>query len=255
MALRITGAVDRREIPIKKALEIMQHQRRKLLVALVAGLPGAVAFGAQAQQPKPEPMAPPVGSRDTVVALVRQFQGPLRKVQDIKPLAGLKSQVLDGNPDLLPLIDTFVGDLDIRYVFDADSGYRYLTGRDLTMLKLTRGELPALALANQRRLYPKIAVERPTPAVGMFANGGGLEPSKLLDFDFWEKERSRPQYGGGEIIAAVPTRDVCWFTGSKPADNISNLRINTERAYKEAGERAVSKLLYVWRSRRWEVLA
>jgi uncharacterized protein YtpQ (UPF0354 family) len=236
----------------------MQHQRRKLLLATLAGLPGAAVFNTHAQQAKPAEtpvMAPPVGTRDTVVALVRRFEGPLRKVQDIKPLTGLKSQALDGNPDLLPLIDTFVGDLDIRYVFDADSGYRYLTERDLKALKIARDELLPLALANQRRLYPKITVERPTPAVGMFANGGGLEPSKLLDFDFWEKEKSRPLYAGGEIIAAVPTREVCWFTGVRPADNVANLRANTERAYKEAEERAVSRLLYVWRNKRWEVLA
>lgn len=232
----------------------MQRQRRKLLFATIAGLPGAAILHARAQQPKPEPMAPPPGTRETIVALVRRFEGPLRKVQDIKPLAGMKSAVLDGNPDLLPLIDTFVGDLDIRYVFDADSGYRYLTGRDLQTLKLAREQLLPLALANQRRLYPKVSVDRPTPAVGMFVNGGGLEPTKLLDFDFWEKEKSRALYAGGDVVAAVPARDVCWFTSLRPADNVQNLRANTERAYKEAGERGVSMLLYVWRGKRWEVL-
>lgn len=232
----------------------MQFRRRTLTFATLAAFSGAASLTARAQQAKPEPMAPPPGTRDTVVALVRRFEGPLRKVQDIKPLAGMKSAVLDGNPDLLPLIDTFVGDLDIRYVFDADSGYRYLTGRDMQTLKLSRDQLLPLALANQRRLYPKVSVDRPTPAVGMFVNGGGLEPSKLLDFDFWEKEKSRALHAGGDIVAAVPARDVCWFTSLKPADNVQNLRSNTERAHKEAGERGISKLLYVWRNKRWEVL-
>ena len=52
----------------------------------------------------------------------------------------------------------------------------------------------------------------------------------------------------------MPARDVCWFTGLKPADNVSNLRANTERAHKEAGERAISKLMYLWRNKRWELL-
>ena len=97
----------------------------------------------------------------------------------------------------------------------------------------------------------KLTVERPTALVSMFANGGELEPGKMLDFDFWEKEKSR---FGGEIVAAVPVRDVCWFTGLKPVDNVSNLRSNTARAHKEAGERAISKLMFLWRNRRWEVL-
>ncbi len=232
----------------------MQYRRRNLTLAALATLSGAASLPAHAQQSKPAEapvMAPPPGTRDTIVALVRRFEGPLRKFQDIKPLTGLKVQGLENQPDLLPLIDTFVGDLDIRYVFDADSGYRYLTERDLKTLKLTRDQLAALALANQRRLYPKITVERPTAFVGMFANGGELEPSKMLDFDFWEKEKSR---FGGEIVCAVPARDVCWFTGLKPADNVSNLRANTERAHKEAGERAISKLMYLWRNKRWELL-
>lgn len=221
---------------------------------MVAGLSGAASFRAHAQQAKPEPSAPPPGTRDNVVALVRNFQGPIRKFQDIKPLTGMTVQGLENQPDMLPLIDTFVGDLDIRYAFDADGGFRYLTGRDLKTLRLTRDQLPALAVANYRKLYPKLTVERPAPFVGMFANGGELEPSKMLDVDFWEKEKFRPLYAGGEIVCAVPARDVCWFTGLKTADNVSNLRANTVRAYKEAGERAISKLMFLWRNKRWEVL-
>lgn len=232
----------------------MQHQRRKLTLGVLAGAFGAAGLNARAQQSRPDPMAPPPGSRDNIVALVRTHQGPLRKVQDIKPVTGMKIQGLENQPDLLPVIDTFVGDLDIRYAFDMDSGFRYVTERDLKTLKLAREQLPALTVANYRKLYPKLTVERPASFVGMFANGGELEPGKMLDFDFWEKEKSRPLYAGGEIVCAVPVRDVCWFTGLKPANNVSNLRVNTERAHKDAGERAISRLMFLWRNKRWEVL-
>jgi uncharacterized protein YtpQ (UPF0354 family) len=229
----------------------IQIQRRKMTLGLLAGVCGAACARARAQQAKPGPMAPPPGIADEIVALVRQFQGPLQKFQDIKPLTGMKVEGLEDQPDMLPLIDTFVGDLDIRYAFDADNGFRYMTERDLKTFKLTRDQLLALAVANYRKRYPKIAVERPTPFVGMFTNGGQLEPSKMLDFEFWEKEKSR---SGGEIVCAVPSRDVCWFTGLQPADNVRNLRTNTERVYKDAGTRAISRLIYLWRSKRWEVL-
>ncbi len=232
----------------------IQLQRRHLMLGLLAGFSGTKSLHAHAQQTKPEPAAPPPGNRDNIVALVRQFQGPLRKFQDIKPLTGMKVQGLENQPDMLPLIDTFVGDLDIRYAFDADSGFRYLTERDLKTLKLTRDQLLPLAAANYRKRYPKMTVERPTPAVGMFANGGELEPSNMLDFEFWEKEKSRALYAGGDIVCAVPARDVCWFTSLKPAANVSNLRTNTKRAHLQAGERAISMLMYVWRNKRWEVL-
>jgi uncharacterized protein YtpQ (UPF0354 family) len=229
----------------------MYHQRRRLTLGMLAGISGAASPNAFAQQAKPDPTAPLPGTRDNLVALIRTYQGPLRKFQDIRPVTGMKIQGLENQPDLLPVIDTFVGDLDIRYAFDLESGFRYVSERDLKVFKLTREQLPALAIENYRRLYPKITVERPTSFVGMFANGGELEPCKMLDFDFWEKEKSR---FGGEIVAAVPARDVCWFTGLKPANNVSNLRVNTERAHKEAGERAISRLMFLWRNKRWEVL-
>src|SRR5258706_11968966 len=98
----------------------MHTQRRKLTLGMFAGISGAASWLAQAQQP--ELSAPPPGTRDNIVALVRNFQGPILKFQDIKPLTGMKVQGLENQPDMLPLIDTFVGDLDIRYAFDADSG-------------------------------------------------------------------------------------------------------------------------------------
>ena len=227
----------------------MFRLRRNLLLAALAA--PAVSHRAHAQQSKPDPNVPPMGTREQIVPLVRTFQGAVRKFQDIRPVTGMKIEGLENQPDLLPLIDTFVGDLQIRYAFDLDSGFRYVTERDLKTFKIAREQLLSLAVANNRRLHPKLTVERPTSFIGMLANGGELEPSKMLDFDFWEKEKSR---FGGEIVAAVPARDVCWFTGSKPADNVLNLRVNTERVHKEAGERAISKLMFVWRNRRWEVL-
>jgi len=231
----------------------MQMQRRKFTFGLLAGLPGAASLSAYAQI-KPEPIAPPPGSKEQIVALVRSFQGAVRKFQDIKPMTNMTAQGIPVSSDQLPLIDTFVGDLDIRYAFDADSGFRYLTERDLKTLKLTRDQLLPLAVANYRKRYPKLTVERPTAFIGMLANGGELEPSMMLDVDFWEKEKSRPLYAGGDIVASAPARDVLWFTGLKPIDNVRNLKTNTERVHKEAGERAISKLMYLWRNKRWEVL-
>ena len=229
----------------------MYRQRRKLIFAALAA--PAVSHYAYAQQAKPDPNVPPTGTREQIVPLVRTFQGAARKFQEIRPLTGMKIEGLENQPDLLPLIDTFVGDLQIRYAFDLDSGFRYVTERDLKTFKIAREQLLPLAVANYRRLFPKLSIERPATFIGMLANGGELEPSKMLDFDFWEKEKSRPLYAGGEIVAAVPARDVCWFTGSKPADNVLNLRVNTERVHKEAGERAISRLMFVWRNRRWEL--
>lgn len=228
----------------------MDFGRRKVVLGALAAMPAAASFSIYAQSSKPPPSdaaAPPAGGREDIVPLIRSFRGTIRKLQDIKPI--IEPQV-QGDAALAPLIDTFVGDLDIRYAFDSEQGFRYLNLHDLKRLKLTRGELLGLAVTNFRRRYPKLAVERPVAFVGRIVNGGDLEPSLMLDAEFWEKEKARVS---GEIVAGVPVRDVLWFTGATPRDNVSNLRENTERAHKEAGERAVSRLMYAWRNKRWEV--
>ncbi len=232
----------------------MQQQRRKLTLSLLAAISCAASVPTHAQQAKPADataMAPPAGGKDEIVPLVRSYTGAIRKIQDIKPLTGMTVAGLENQPDMLPLIDTFVGDLDIRYAFDADAGFRYLSERDLKTLGIARDQLLRLAVANFRRRYPRITVERPIAFVGKLANGGELEPCMMLDADFWEKEKLRY---GGEIVAAAPTRDILWFTGLKPIENVRNLRANTERAHQDAGVRAISKLMYLWRNKRWEVL-
>ena len=229
----------------------MQSHRRKLTLGLLAGITG---FPVLAQQTRPVPSAPPAGSKDDIVPLVRSFSGPVRKFQDIRPLSGAVIEGFESQPDLAPLIDTFVGDLDIRYAFDTASGFRYLNARDLKTLNLSRDQLLRLAVGNFRRRYPKVTIERPAAFVGMLANGGELEPSMMLEPDFWEKEKANPLYAGGDLVAAVPARDVLWFTNLKSLDNVRNLQVNTERSHKEAGERGVSKLMYVWRNKRWELL-
>lgn len=228
----------------------MHFQRRKVVLSALAVVPAVASFSSFAQSSKPLPSdaaAPPAGGREDIVPLVRSFRGTIRKVQDIKPV--IEPQV-QGDASLAPLIDTFVGDLDIRYAFDSEQGFRYLNQHDLKRLKLARGELLSLAVANFRRRYPKLGIERPVAFVGRIVNGGDLEASLMLDVNFWEQEKSR---FSGDIVAGAPVRDVLWFTGASPRDHVGNLRENTERAHKEAGERAVSRLLYTWRNKRWEV--
>ena len=58
----------------------------------------------------------------------------------------------------------------------------------------------------------------------------------------------------GKANAARKPRTVMLVATRKPADNVINQRINTERARKKAGVRALSTRLFVWRNTRWDVL-
>jgi hypothetical protein len=150
-------------------------------------------------------------TRDKIVAVVRAFEKgyakPLPDVQQIKPLADVDLPGIQVQPDQLPLIDYFVGDLQLRYSFDDPKYISSVSASDLKRLKLKREDLLPLAIANFRRRYPKFKVERMQGAVSV-TNAGELEPSLMLDTGFWDLERQR----AGAISSRRSRRATAWFS-------------------------------------------
>jgi hypothetical protein len=220
--------------------------RRDALITLASGA-AAAAFGAPgAAHAQQQP-------REKLLALVRAWPNAnpnLRPVQKIEPVE-LKPEA--GNTvDNLPVFDQFVGDLHLRYVFDDERFMQAMRGRDLKRLKLDRKALPALVVENYSKLYPDLSVIQPYPGMGAVIRGGQLEPTILLDADFWEEQVSRI---GGPLIAAAPQRDTVVFTRIEPKQNIELLKHRVVLAYEKAADRALSRTVLAWRDKRWEVVA
>ena len=191
--------------------------------------------------------------REKLVALVRARPNMDPKTRPTQKIEPVELTPEPGNPvDNLPIFDHFVGDLHLRYVFDDERFVQAVRGRDLQRLKLDRKSLPALVVTNYRRLYPDLSVIQPEPGMGAVIKGGQLEPTILLDADFWDEQEKRI---GGPLIAAVPQRDMVIFTRSEPKQNIELLKHRVVLAFEKAGERALSRTVLAWREKRWEVVA
>jgi uncharacterized protein YtpQ (UPF0354 family) len=195
-------------------------------------------------------------TKDRIVAVVRAFeQGyakPLPDIQEIKPIPDVAIAGVQARPDELPLIDYFVGDLQLRYSFDNPRYFSSVSAADLTRLKLKREELLPLAIANFRRRYPNFQVERMPAGLSSVTNAGEIEPSLMLDAGFWDLERQR---AASEVIAAVPARDTLVFANRSVTGYVDMLRRVVADVYGAAGESALSRKLFLWTNRRWQVLA
>jgi hypothetical protein len=216
-------------------------------VAAGAGLPGLRAQTPQFRDAE--------RTRDRIVAVVRAFEPgyakALPQVQDIKPVADVDLPGIKVPPDQLPLIDTFVGDLQLRYSFDDPRYLSSVSALDLKRLKLKRQDLLALSIANFRRRYPKYKIERLQSVLGSVTEAGDLEPSLMLDSGFWDLERQRV---GSDVVAGVPARDSLVFTAISPPWQVPALRRLVADVHGAAGADALSRMLFVWRQGRWEVL-
>ena len=195
-------------------------------------------------------------TKNKIVALVRSFgdEDPkmFRLIQMIEPVTNLQVHGVKARPDELPLWDYFVGDLHLRYSFDDPRFVSSVSAGDLKRLKLTREELLPLSIANFRRLYPDLKIERPHPNVASVTNGGELEPSLMLDAGYWEAERQRAK---GDILAAIPARDKLMYTDRSTPRNLEVLKQLASDVYEVAGDNALSKRVFLWTYGRWELFA
>ena len=221
--------------------------RRHVLRGAAAAAAWTVAGARAAESKDPLPR-----TNDYVVALVRSNQADPRSrpVQKIEPVVFRPDP--KSSPDNALVFDHFVGDLQLRYVFEDPQFMLAVRVRDLNRLGLQREELPALAVANFRRLYPKAGIAWPERWLGAVGEGGGLEPLTLLDGAFWNRQA---QAFGGEVIAAVPSANEVYFAPREPKQNIELLKHLAILHSEKAGKRAVSRTVFAWRFFRWEVLA
>jgi len=219
---------------------------------------GVIAVGAGLHRPAGGAQSPQFRdadrTRDKIVAAVRAFaQGdsrPLPQIQQVKPITEVAIPGVAVPPEHLPLIDYFVGDLQLRYSFDDPRHLSSVSASDLKRLKLQREELLPLSIANFRRRYPNFKVERLQPHLASVTGAGELEPSLMLESKFWEQERER---AGSEIIAAVPARDALLFSNRAVARNVDVLKGVAGDVYETAARNALSRKLYLWNQGRWEV--
>lgn len=225
-------------------------KRRKFLQWMGAGVTAASVPG-RAQQP---PVSDADRTRNKIVALIRPSGETDPKamvhIQKIEPVAEIRIPGMAVKPEHLPLIDHFVGHLQIRYSFDDPRFVTAVSASDLKRLKLKREELLPLSVANFRRLYPKFRIERLQPHLAVVVEAGELEPSLMLDSRFWDEQKLR---AGADIVASVPARDTLIFTDRRVTRNVETLKGLVADVYAGAGKDALANTLFLWNQGRWEV--
>ena len=151
----------------------------------------------------------------------------------------------DGRPATAPepLSEPFTAELAVVYAEDLPTSLRYLTSRDDVG---DRAKLRDLALENLQRLVPKIAIRSGADGVLLIDAGGTYEASLLLADELWSGDQFKVD---GDIVVAVPARDVLVVTGSRNRTAIARLRaLAAELA---TGPYALTAVLYAWRGGRF----
>jgi uncharacterized protein YtpQ (UPF0354 family) len=143
--------------------------------------------------------------------------------------------------------EPLVADLHVAYGLDSARGMAYLTEGDRARIGLALPELRKLALTNLHRILeaPRRVGDGP---VYMIVADGTYESSLLLADKLWDNQAPLVK---GDLVAAVPARDVLLFTGSGSPDGLKAMRQSVDKTYKDASH-VISKTLLVRRNGQWE---
>jgi uncharacterized protein YtpQ (UPF0354 family) len=150
----------------------------------------------------------------------------------IVPVIKRKVHSLDDAIMLSPE-DSFIdgdlaGDIFILYAFDLPGHFQYVAQRDCERLGLAPGELRKLAVRNLTRLRRKPEVVQVGSSAAMLKLDGDLEASLLLVDHLWPQLARRLP---GELVVAVPSRDVLVMSGTQVSGGIEALRRGVKRVW------------------------
>jgi uncharacterized protein YtpQ (UPF0354 family) len=138
-------------------------------------------------------------------------------------------------------------DLVVVYAVDSPQNIAYLTSEDLAKARIERGALRKLACENLTRLLPKID-RHGTDGLFMLTAGGNYEASLLLLEPAWRDLQKQVR---GDLVVAIPARDLFLATGSQDAEGVAKLKKMVADTFKEGSYRLTPKL-FVYRGGHFE---
>jgi len=162
-------------------------------------------------------------------------------IDEVKKLVGVKDSTKS-----LPIFEKYNNELLVVYAEDNENSLNYFTQDKFSKLHLSQDSISVLALDNLDRILTK--VER-TGDKGryMITAGGTYESSLLLLNSFWSSKNFPVK---GDIVIAIPDRDVLLITGSKDKENLEWMRTRAQESY-DSGSYQVSPSLFRWNGKKF----
>src|SRR5262245_45851977 len=148
-----------------------------------------------------------------------------------------------------PIEQPFVADLVLFYAFDQPTCFTMVAQRDLTRLALNKHGLHDVALANLRRTIPQPELHEISTRVFMLACGGNFEATTLLLDEIWQQVSRMVQ---GDLVVAVPARDIVIFTGTENREGLAFMRVKVSQVL-ETGDHTLTRHFLVRCGTRWGI--
>lgn len=139
-------------------------------------------------------------------------------------------------------------ELDVFYVLDTEYSMRYLGREELADAGALNDDLRLRAVENLHQLLPALECHGDAGTY-MLTAGGTYEASLLLFDSIWTSENFDVD---GDIVVAVPCRDMLLITGSEDDEALERLRMMAAKLVAEASY-PLTEQFFVRAAGQWEL--
>jgi uncharacterized protein YtpQ (UPF0354 family) len=138
------------------------------------------------------------------------------------------------------------------YAFDLPDRFAFLNEEGASELNLSHTDLHELAIHNLQRRLEEVDIQQMNNLlVYSLEIGGNLDASLLL---LPAVRDMVAQVVPGDIVAAVPSRDVFLVTGNDSMEGIAAIQAIVEDVWANANH-LLSQQLWVWENKQWCALS
>jgi uncharacterized protein YtpQ (UPF0354 family) len=154
----------------------------------------------------------------------------------------------------VPIVEPFLPGLSVAYAFDFPWGYVMLGPRQCAEVGVPHESLRGLAMGNlaARRSERTLFQTTDGTAIGIELGGefgGDLEASLVLDDEFMTSLAER---FSGDLVVAIPDRDMLMATGTGHSDGLAKLRSFVD-SFLPGADHPLTQRLLVRRDAQWQV--
>lgn len=140
-------------------------------------------------------------------------------VKDRAWLANLQRQFKKRSASQQPVFEELNNELVVVYAEDTDNTTRYLSSVEIEGFEPNK--LRSLAIDNLMRLMPRIEMRQLAEGAFMITSHADYGASLILVDSIWSGDQIKVN---GDIVVAVPAKDVILATGSRDAKNLKAMR-------------------------------
>jgi hypothetical protein len=188
---------------------------------------------------------------DNLMVVLREVQGATEPNETMKPFGKMTGK-FDGKDIIVEFAwYSYLGDMQIRFVFDSPKLFVDATAEEFARLHLTPEEAVELALENIKRDYGEPFTEPYQDGI-MYVVGASpdLDSSFFLDRVFWRGQLARHPEG---LVAGVAKRGGLIFAPLSDRRAVALLREHIFYLYRISENLRISSALYLFKDDRWTV--